>query len=270
MGDDFLDALRSAPPKVGSDSSPKASRSPSNWPFPSISEADVRRLSPAQRGKLEGALALAISQLRLGVDVAPTPARPLPKGGEWFVRHPADDAFPMGIPGVAPGLEEVQQPNVKTLRERLAFALQKTGINQSELARRIGVSRGAVSLWLNTDSEMTAPTNAKAARALNVDPNWLATGCGKGPSGKFDKEDPYRSKSAPASAAWPFPAIPRERLEALAKDPVKLEQFQRAILLAFSLIEAGVRLPTGDYDLDTNAFGKPSKPANKKRVSFKK
>jgi len=118
---------------------------------------------------------------------------------------------------------------------------------------------------------MTAPTNAKAAHALNVDPNWLATGCGKGPSDRFDKEDPYRSQSASASAAtWPFPAIPRERLEALAKDPAKLEQFQRAILLAFSLIEAGVPLPTGGHDLDTNAFArKPSKHANKKRGSFK-
>lgn len=41
------------------------------WPFPSICEADVRSLSPGELGQLEGAMALAIGQLKLGVDVAP-------------------------------------------------------------------------------------------------------------------------------------------------------------------------------------------------------
>lgn len=43
---------------------------PPPWPFPAISEADVRRLPPAQLGALQGALGLAIAQLNLGVDVA--------------------------------------------------------------------------------------------------------------------------------------------------------------------------------------------------------
>ncbi|MGZ0107199.1 LexA family transcriptional regulator [Achromobacter xylosoxidans] len=46
------------------------------WPFPSISEADVRALPPAKLNALEGALALAIAQLGLGIDVAqPPPGR---------------------------------------------------------------------------------------------------------------------------------------------------------------------------------------------------
>ncbi|WP_315136405.1 LexA family transcriptional regulator [Achromobacter marplatensis] len=79
------------------------------WPFPDISERDVRALAPSQLNALQGALALAIAQLKLGVNVAPT-AAPLPNptaaalrshkpGGLVDMDH-ADDAFPMRIPGL--------------------------------------------------------------------------------------------------------------------------------------------------------------------------
>lgn len=94
----------------GADEGYAAAARPSDWPFPSISEADVRALSPAQLGKLEGALALAISQLRLGVDVAPNAPASLPRRGELFAADPADDAFPMRIPGLPAGPLELEQP----------------------------------------------------------------------------------------------------------------------------------------------------------------
>ncbi|WP_241157716.1 S24 family peptidase [Bordetella pertussis] len=72
------------------------------WPFPSISEADVRSLTPGQLGQLEGAIALAIGQLRLGVDVAPArrAAAPAPRPGDLVDIEAAADEFPMRIGGV--------------------------------------------------------------------------------------------------------------------------------------------------------------------------
>ncbi|WP_175216386.1 S24 family peptidase [Achromobacter deleyi] len=41
------------------------------WPFSTISEAEIRSLAPAQLNALEGALALAIAQLKLGIGPSP-------------------------------------------------------------------------------------------------------------------------------------------------------------------------------------------------------
>jgi phage repressor protein C with HTH and peptisase S24 domain len=69
---------------------------------------------------------------------------------------------------------------MKSLADRLRAALREAGINQSELARRIGISRGAVSFWMTGDTTSVAGENLlKAAQALHVSANWLATGRGK-------------------------------------------------------------------------------------------
>ncbi|MDH2051185.1 LexA family transcriptional regulator [Achromobacter marplatensis] len=98
------------PKKGDAGASPSTVREPAApWPFPEISERDVRALPPAQLNALQGALALAIAQLKLGVNVAPV-AAPLPNltaaalrshkpGGLVDMDH-ADDAFPMRIPGL--------------------------------------------------------------------------------------------------------------------------------------------------------------------------
>ncbi|KDC23896.1 hypothetical protein L505_3670 [Bordetella bronchiseptica F4563] len=72
------------------------------WPFPSISEADVRALNPGQLGQLEGAIALAIGQLRLGVGVAPAQRKAAPSSGSGGLVDidAAADEFPMRIGGV--------------------------------------------------------------------------------------------------------------------------------------------------------------------------
>ncbi|WP_167313308.1 XRE family transcriptional regulator [Ralstonia insidiosa] len=69
---------------------------------------------------------------------------------------------------------------MKSLADRLQEALTYAGIKQSELARRVGITRGAVSLWMNGGTTDLAGENlVKAAQALGVSANWLSTGRGK-------------------------------------------------------------------------------------------
>jgi phage repressor protein C with HTH and peptisase S24 domain len=76
--------------------------------------------------------------------------------------------------------QEVSLLSMKTLAERLRAALKDTGINQSELGRRVGVTRGAVSFWLTGQTTALEGENlVKVATALGISPVWLATGRGK-------------------------------------------------------------------------------------------
>ncbi|MGX9911945.1 S24 family peptidase [Bordetella bronchiseptica] len=94
-------------PARGSDELPAPVEPPRPWPFPSISEEDVRALNPGQLGQLEGAIALAIGQLRLGVDVAPAQRKAAPSSGSGGLVDidAAADEFPMRIPGLPPPWE---------------------------------------------------------------------------------------------------------------------------------------------------------------------
>jgi len=80
------------------------------WPFRSITEEDVRRLQPTQLNALDGAIALAIAQLKIGIQIShPAPLstpgvlslRTHKPGGLVDMDH-ADDAFPMRIQGLPP------------------------------------------------------------------------------------------------------------------------------------------------------------------------
>ena len=84
---------------------------PRPWPFPAISEDEVRALPPAQLSELQGALALAIAQLRHGIRVSPTPLVPSRPAGDNLRAHKAGglvdmdaagDEFPMRIDGLPP------------------------------------------------------------------------------------------------------------------------------------------------------------------------
>lgn len=81
----------------GGPTTPPQSASAAPWPFPSISEEDVRALPPAHINELQGALALAIAQLKLRVQVATTPVQKPASStrGSVVDTHAADDAFPM-------------------------------------------------------------------------------------------------------------------------------------------------------------------------------
>lgn len=68
------------------------------WPFSSITEADVRRLSPSQLNALDGAIALAVAQLRFGLNVSKVPAhRPAAQYGGLVDIDAARDEFPMAL-----------------------------------------------------------------------------------------------------------------------------------------------------------------------------
>ena len=68
---------------------------------------------------------------------------------------------------------------MKNLSERLKYALDEAQINQSELARRVGVTRGAVSLWFKgATNSLDGENLLKTAQALGFSASWLATGKG--------------------------------------------------------------------------------------------
>ncbi|WP_289171635.1 helix-turn-helix transcriptional regulator [uncultured Parasutterella sp.] len=67
-----------------------------------------------------------------------------------------------------------------TLSERINAALEYRKMSQSELARRLGVTRQAVSLWCAAGTKDISATNAMLiAKELEVDPYWLVLGKGE-------------------------------------------------------------------------------------------
>lgn len=86
------------------------------WPFPDIPEEQVRKLPPSQLNALQGAMALAIAQLKMGITVAPRPATATPASaprnhapGGLVDMDTADDPFPMRIPGLPPAPWEAEK-----------------------------------------------------------------------------------------------------------------------------------------------------------------
>ena len=69
-----------------------------------------------------------------------------------------------------------------TLPARLQWALDHTEHTQASLAREIGISKGAVGQWASGATDHIRPAHLfDAARALRVEPEWLATGNGPRP-----------------------------------------------------------------------------------------
>lgn len=66
---------------------------------------------------------------------------------------------------------------METFGERLMIAMDREGVNQSELAKRIGISQPSVQYLCKTGSGSKHLT--KIAKALNVSADWLATGAGE-------------------------------------------------------------------------------------------
>ena len=74
------------------------------------------------------------------------------------------------------------------LSDRLRVAMEKSGITQAELARACNVKPPSVHGWLSGKSKFLRGENLLcAARVLNVDQQWLATG--EGPE-RRDHETP--------------------------------------------------------------------------------
>ncbi|MCS3504988.1 S24 family peptidase [Achromobacter sp. JUb104] len=78
-------------PDMGAATPEATAPEPQPWPFPDISERDVRALPPAHINALQGALAVVIAQLKLGVKVTETP-----KAASRLINMDnASDEFPM-------------------------------------------------------------------------------------------------------------------------------------------------------------------------------
>lgn len=69
---------------------------------------------------------------------------------------------------------------METLLDRLKWSLTQSGIKKIDLAREAGVSRAAVTAWFNgTTKKIEGANLVNVARALKVNPLWLATGKGE-------------------------------------------------------------------------------------------
>lgn len=87
---------------------------------------------------------------------------------------------------------------MRTLSERLAYALENADMKQIELARAIHVNRTSVNDWLSGKTKnIRGDTLLKIANVLNVDPLWLSTGRGK------------------VEPKWPFPTLKPSDFECL-------------------------------------------------------
>jgi transcriptional regulator with XRE-family HTH domain len=73
----------------------------------------------------------------------------------------------------------MQDPTTAALEpyQRIRLALQNKGMNQTQLAEEMGVTRAAVSAWLNRDAERRTPIGKsslnKMAKILHINPNWV-------------------------------------------------------------------------------------------------
>lgn len=82
--------------------------------------------------------------------------------------------------------------HMSTLKERLEEALEDAKkldakISKTAIWKACGISSGAVSQWFSGGSQKIEGSNLlNAARVLNVNPEWLASGKGKKTANKFD------------------------------------------------------------------------------------
>ncbi|AZY49702.1 LexA family transcriptional repressor [Bordetella avium] len=100
---------------------PKDTDAAPPWPFPSIPEDKVRSLSPTQLSKLEGALALALGQMEIGLEVSRPSVSQAQKRGGLVNMDTAADEFAMRIPGLPPGPSQIKEPAPAYAAPRLSL-----------------------------------------------------------------------------------------------------------------------------------------------------
>lgn len=76
---------------------------------------------------------------------------------------------------------------MNSLQLRINSALKRANMKPIDLARLANVSRATVSLWATGKTKNIGGDRlTRVARALNVDPHWLATGEERSRSGHLD------------------------------------------------------------------------------------
>ena len=71
----------------------------------------------------------------------------------------------------------VNMVSMKTYGERLSWAMRRAELDQSELARRVGIKQPSIAHLLSAEAKKSGHTPV-IARILKVDAEWLATGRG--------------------------------------------------------------------------------------------
>jgi transcriptional regulator with XRE-family HTH domain len=109
-------------------------------------------------------------------------------------------------------------------------AMISARVKPAELARRVGVSRGAVSLWLSGATKSIDGENlTRAAAALGVNPHWLASG-----EGHSDQKFPGHLMAAEQRAEYGASAEGREWGD-LAAAWEKMDKRTRKHMLAIAM-----------------------------------
>jgi len=124
---------------------------------------------------------------------------------------------------------------MRTLAERLTWAIQRAGVKQADLARACGVREPSVSNWFKDQTkELKARPLLKAAAFLRVQPMWL--GYGEGPR-YYALESAIPSTTVarePDPAPWPFEHIPPKRWQKLpVQDRQRIETYVEATMQAW-------------------------------------
>jgi transcriptional regulator with XRE-family HTH domain len=111
---------------------------------------------------------------------------------------------------------------MKTLAERIAFALEKSGKTQADLVRATGAKSSSVSNWVNGRTQNLKGENlARAAQFLGVAEAWL--GAGAGPMERSGLQQ------------WPFRRVTQNAIAQLSVEQLEhMEKMLELILLNFS------------------------------------
>ena len=112
--------------------------------------------------------------------------------------------------------EELATLRLMTYGERLAYAIELAGASRKDVAKELGVSVQAIGQAVRGETNAhTAENQARAAKLLEVDYFWLATGEGK---------------ARPVSG-WPFTPELHKHIQVMDEaDVVKCENLIRAHL----------------------------------------
>lgn len=93
-----------------------------------------------------------------------------------------------------------------TFADRLWWARNRKGWGATILSREVGCAQSLISAIENNNQDRSSLNN-KFAKALDVDPNWLAYGTGRAPEG-FDEKEAREGRLSPKRAGQRSRIIP--------------------------------------------------------------